>query len=84
MAKLKLLKLPKSPKLPKKPTATASLSAKENWLKRVSDLKASYAAKCREVQKENESRKKANAKSDQLTKQIANVKNIDSFKSKGR
>ena len=53
MAKLKMLKLPKRPK------ASASVSVKENYLKKVA-----------EVKKENAKRKAINAKSEALNKKI--------------
>lgn len=57
MAKLKMLKLPKRPK------ANASVTVKENWLK-----------KAAEVKKENNRRRALNKKSDELSKKIAGTK----------
>lgn len=54
MARLKMLKLPKAPK------ASASIAAKEAYLKRVAELK-----------KQNALRAALNKKSEQLDKQIA-------------
>jgi hypothetical protein len=76
MAKLKLLKMPKAPRLPKKPAATASLSTKQGWLRRVQDMKAKYEAKERAVFKENTERKKMNEASKKLSTVIAGVGDI--------
>ena len=53
MAKLKMLKRPKAPK------ASASVTAKENYLKRLADVK-----------KENTRRAAINRKSEELSKRI--------------
>lgn len=57
MARLKMLKAPKKPK------RSASIATKENWLKRIVDVK-----------KENARRVALNKKSDELSKKIANTK----------
>lgn len=57
MAKLKDLKMPAKPK------ASASVKAKENWLKRAA-----------EVKKENARRRAINKRSEDLSKMIANFK----------
>ena len=57
MAKFKMLKAPKRPK------SSASVAAKENWLKRAADVK-----------KENERRKRENKRSEELSKKIAGFK----------
>lgn len=57
MAKLKMKKLPKKPK------QSASVEAKENWIKRAT-----------EVKKENIRRAAANKKSADLSKKIAGIK----------
>lgn len=57
MAKLKMLKLPKKPK------ASASVATKENYIKRVNDVK-----------KENKRREALNKKSDALTQKIRNIR----------
>lgn len=80
MAKLKLLKMPKAPRLPKKPAATASLSTKQSWLRRVQDMKAKYEAKERAVFKENTERKKMNEASKKLSTVIAGVGDIMSIR----
>ena len=73
---IKLKKMPKAPKLPKKPKASASLTAKANYLQRVTDQEKAYNAKCAEVNKENTARKSDAKKSEMLTKQIAGVKRV--------
>lgn len=50
-------------KMPKKPAQSASVSAKENWLKKAADVK-----------KENARRISVNKRSDELSKKIANFK----------
>jgi hypothetical protein len=57
MSKLKMLKAPKKPK------RSASIEAKENWLKRVADIR-----------KENAKRAAMNKKSEELSKRIASTK----------
>lgn len=57
MAKLKMKKMPKKPK------ASASVEAKENWLR-----------KAQEVKKENERRTRENKRSAELSKKIAGFK----------
>lgn len=57
MAKLKMLKMPKRPKV------TASVEAKENWLR-----------KAAEVKKENARRQSENKRSLELSKKIAAYK----------
>lgn len=57
MAKLKMLKAPKKPK------RSASIESKENWLKRVADIK-----------RENAKRASLNKKSEELSKKIAGTK----------
>ena len=57
MAKLKMLKMPKKPKL------SASVEAKENWLR-----------KAAEVKKENARRASENKRSSELSKKIASYK----------
>lgn len=57
MATLKMKKLPKAPK------ASASIQSKENYLKRVAEIK-----------RENNRRAALNKKSDALTKKIAGVR----------
>ncbi len=57
MAKLKMKKMPKKPKL------SASVQVKENYLKRVAEIK-----------KENERRKRENQKSIDLSKRISGIK----------
>lgn len=57
MAKLKMLRMPKKPK------ASASIESKENWLKRVAEIK-----------KENAKRASLNKKSAELSKRIAGTK----------
>lgn len=57
MAKLKMLKAPKKPKM------SASIETKENWLKRVAEIK-----------KENAKRVALNKKSEELSKKIASTK----------
>lgn len=78
MAKLKLLKMPKVPKLGKKPAASASLSTKQAWLRRMADTKAKYEAKCKAIQKENASRVKENKLSEKLSQVISGVTNVAS------
>jgi flagellar basal body L-ring protein FlgH len=73
---IKLKKMPKAPKLPKKPKASASLTAKANYLQRVKDQEKAYNAKCAGVNKENATRKSDAKKSETLTKQIAGVKRV--------
>jgi len=80
MARLKLLKTPKAPKLPKRPKLTASVTAKENWLKRVAQLEKDYKAKCSEVNKENAKRKSNVGKGATLSKKIASIGAIGSRK----
>ena len=82
MAKLKLLKMPKKPRLPKKPAASASLATKENYLRRVADLKKAYDSKCREVKSENLKRTNEQKKSEALSKRIAGIKGFDSLSSR--
>lgn len=50
-------------KMPKKPKIGASVSVKENWLKRAADVK-----------KENERRKRENKRSEELSKRISAYK----------
>lgn len=57
MARLKMLKAPKKPK------RSASIESKENWLKRVAEIK-----------KENSKRVALNKKSEELSKKIASTK----------
>lgn len=57
MAKLKMLKFPKKPKL------SASVQAKENWLKRAAEIK-----------KENARRERENKRSEELSKKISGLK----------
>ena len=57
MAKLKILKAPKRPK------KSASIETKENWLKKVA-----------EVKKENARRVALNKKSEELSKKIAGTR----------
>lgn len=57
MAKMKMLKAPKKPK------RSASIESKENWLKRVAEIK-----------KENAKRVALNKKSEELSKKIASTK----------
>ncbi len=57
MATLKMKKLPKAPK------ASASIQTKENYLKRVAEIK-----------RENAKREAMNRKSDALSKKIAGVR----------
>ena len=57
MAKLKMLKMPKRPKV------SASVEAKENWLR-----------KAAEVKKENARRQSENKRSLELSKKIASYK----------
>lgn len=57
MATLKMKKLPKAPR------ASASIQSKENYLKRVAEIK-----------RENNRRAALNKKSDALTKKIAGVR----------
>lgn len=57
MAKLKMLKYPKKPK------ASASITTKENYLRKV-----------KEIDKINSERKRQNQRSDQLTKQISGIR----------
>lgn len=57
MAKLKMLKAPKRPK------KSASIETKENWLKKVA-----------EVKKENARRVALNKKSEELSKKIADTR----------
>lgn len=57
MAKLKMLKAPKKPK------RSASIETKENWLKKVA-----------EVKKENARRVALNKKSEELSKKIAGTR----------
>lgn len=73
MSKIKLLKLPKAPKLPKKPKENASLTAKQNYIKRVDETKAKYAAKVKAIEKENAQRIKINEQSKKLSKVIAGI-----------
>lgn len=72
--------MPKAPRLPKKPAATASLSTKQSWLRRVQDMKAKYEAKERAVFKENTERKKMNEASKKLSTVIAGVGDIMSIR----
>ena len=57
MAKMKMLKAPKKPK------RSASIATKENWLKKVA-----------EVKKENARRVALNKKSEELSKKIAGTR----------
>ena len=57
MAKLKMLKAPKKPK------RSASIETKENWLRRVADIK-----------RENAKRASLNKKREELSKKIAGTK----------
>lgn len=79
MAKLKMLKMPKAPKLPKKPKTTASLVAKQNWLKRYNDAKAKYKKQVDATKKENAHRAKTNSESVRLSTVISGVSKIEIF-----
>ena len=59
MAKLKKLKYPKKPK------GNASVTTKENWLKKVAD-----------IDKENKRRESENKKSKDLSQKIANKRRV--------
>ncbi len=67
----KLKKIPTAPKLPKKPKASASLTAKENWVKRVAEQKKIYAAKVANVKKVNAQIMKDKSASEKLSKVIS-------------
>lgn len=76
MAKLKKLKYPRKPKLPKKPAASASLSTKQSWLRRVQDIKKKYEARCSAVDSENKKREIINKQSAHASEVIAGIGDI--------
>jgi hypothetical protein len=81
MAKLKMLKLPKQPKLPKKPKRNASLAVKENFLRRVAEVKAKHSAKLKAVHAENAKRHKENQHSERLDTVISGINSVKVFSS---
>lgn len=76
MANLKMLKMPKKPRLPKKPAASASVTVKQNWIRKVQDLQRKHGGKERAVFAENEQRKKLNEQSKKLSQVIAGIGDV--------
>ena len=73
-----MLKMPKKPRLPKKRKATASVSVKQNYLRRVAALQQTYDRKERETKAKNKRRESVNRESERLSRVIANIHDIGS------